>query len=170
MAQHTRKDIYVIGMLDGPPYKIRYSERHGIREKLWIASCPIARDLHGNYVVTIDSLLYQQVGWMPEFKFGIVKHAIGADTPPERFYSSDAARPYVPDDDRARLIDVVVASLEGLLGRARPLEVLRQIKEPHKSSRRVHDRITEVFSLYGYAVEFRWPDKADRRWVHVRRS
>lgn len=170
MAHEVQEDAYVIGMLGNSPYNIRYVTHQNHPNKLWIASCPIGRDVLGEYVVTVDSVLHQRAGWPAEFKFGITKNPLKAGAQPIRFFSSNAARPYVPEDERGKVIDVVVESLDGIIGRARPDEVFRQLKEPEKTSRRVHERISEAFALYGYTIEYRWPEKRDSQWVHVRRT
>jgi hypothetical protein len=168
VTQDVEEAICVYDLLGSAPYQINHDYIGRGRDKKWVAICPISYDFFGDYVITVNSMLHQSSRWLPEFKFGLAKNYIGNNRPPEMLMTSVAARPYIPEGRRSDVVDVVVQSLEELIGRVRPPEVLRQLKEPEKPSLRVHHRISDTFACYGYTVEYRWPEKRTYQWVHVR--
>lgn len=143
-------DYYLLDLLAEPEFT--YKEARTAREHLII--CPLARDVMGRFLVTIESFLARPVAnGCYEFGFAIVVYDILTKTVREKIFTSEKARPFVPQDRRNDVVEVVCESAKGLMGRVRPNCVIRVLAEPGKNSLRTHERITGAITSCGYDVQ-----------------
>jgi len=137
----------------------------------YVVTAPFALCATTERVVSVDCHLdYTQKGqaWFYEFSFEIT---VTDMVEPARTFSTqdrEIAKAYIPEESRPLVLDLVVAALDALLKRAKPLVIYRVTKNrnPTPKSLRKHDIMTSFLESKGYRVSEEGTDDWGRRlWV-----
>lgn len=152
------------GILRGPPYEIEICD--GDRGSKWVA-VPISQD--GQRVVSvicelagteIDGLV------MWEFSFAIDCISLDDGTEPFRTQDRQIAAPYIPDNVRPHIMDMVCECIKLLIEHVKPDYIYRVTKEsaPGEKALLKHHMLTKTLENAGYSVLQEGTDQFGRRF------
>ncbi|RJF88288.1 hypothetical protein D3874_15775 [Oleomonas cavernae] len=136
---------------------------------------PVARSVETQQTVMLHTTLLciDETDRVFEFSFGIV--VISDDDTMETFETQDPlmSRPYLPDEIRSKVMDLVLLDLVYMVRRFRPQHIIRVRKinnGPPKTDGK-HNLISEVLTGMDYPVEETFVDKLGRKtWYHTLHS
>ena len=155
------------GILRGPPYATDVCDRG---DGCIAVVVELASD--GNRIVSVICELTDMGADLPgtwEFAFSIGCFAI--DDSMEAFETQDRyiAFPFIPNDVRPRVMDVVCDCLKALIDHAKPEKVYQVTKQvlPDEKPLKKHHMLTEVLHSIGYVLLEDGTDPFDRRfWTY----
>lgn len=107
-----------------------------------------------------------------EFKFEIAVVSRDGTEPPFRTMERDMAIPYIPNDARPRILNLVALGLSQLIDIAVPRRVYRVTKAPDLPAKALakHDLLTQVLVDHGYTIIGSGIDRFRRNYWDMLRS
>lgn len=135
----------------------------------------MARSADGNRLVSmVCELIETNICEVPCWEFSFTVDVVWLDGGGDDFRTQNRqmAAPYIPDDLRPKVMDVVCEALKCLVSHANCGMVYRVTKDvaPGEKALKKHDLLTEVLENTGYSVVDEGTDPLNRRFWLMKKS
>jgi hypothetical protein len=158
-------------ILKAAPYDIEVDDIDGcLTAIVAIAACQDRNRIVSVVCELIETDICEDPCW--EFSFSVEVFALDGCIEPFRTQDRQIAAGYIPEEIRARIMDIVCHGLMALVERANCDLVYRVTKdrEPTENSLKKHHLLTETLVNAGYSVLEEGTDPFNRRFWIMRRA